>query len=235
MENKDLMTPAQLQQHFAELRKNQLKQWGVLNDEILMKTIPEIAAKLISAEFDYEFTNISDLPIVFVLGWKNVMEFVKKQNVSEFSVDICGVSVEYVTEYSETEKNSNIVPQLIHKKVPIFHDRNHTETTGSSYKNELMNRYNIWRNENLTETIAKIENDVFAELISTYAIDIVAAPIVFAVMGAMYAAGVQLALESKEEVNMYNIFSIECATGDKIILSPAAIMKQMMKGDAKKF
>jgi hypothetical protein len=60
-------------------------------------------------------------------------------------------------------------------------------------------------------------------------------PICHAAIAAMYAAGVQLALETKEEINMYNIFSIESFNGDKIVLSPAAIMKQIMKCDEKKY
>ena len=87
-----------------------------------------------------------------------------------------------------------------------------------------MNSYNAWRTENLVETITKIENDVFAELLQTYAIDIMYPPICHAAIAAMYAAGVQLALETKEEFN-----------GDKIVLSPAAIMKQIMKCDEKKY
>lgn len=228
------MTPEQLQEHFRKLRENQLHQWGVSDNQLLMKTIPEIAAELLWKEFKFGFSEKSDIPIIFVLGWKHVMEFVKAQKVPEFSVDVCGVSVEYVTEYSETEKNSNIVPQLVHKRIPLFRDRQHTETTGSSFKNELLQKYDGWRTENLTETISKIENEVFAELLQTYAIDVVVAPTIFVTMAAVYAAGVQIAMTLKEEVNMYNIFSIEVYEGDTIVLSPAAIMKQIMKGDAKK-
>jgi hypothetical protein len=229
------LSPAELQKKFQDLRTNQLRQWGVLNNDLLLKTIPEIAGKLILSEFNFEFTELSDLPIVFVVTWKHIMDFVRSQNTDQFSLDVAGVSVEYVTEYTETEKNSNIVPQLIHKKIPIFHDKNHNSTTGSSYKTELMNNYNAWRTENLVETITKIENDVFAELLQTYAIDIMYPPICHAAIAAMYAAGVQLALETKEEINMYNIFSIESFNGDKIVLSPAAIMKQIMKCDEKKY
>ena len=228
------MTPEQLQEHFRKLRENQLTQWGITNNPLLMKTIPEITAELIWKEFKFGFADKTDLPIIFVLGWKHVMEFVKEQKMPEFSVDVCGISVEYTTEYSETEKNSNIVPQLIHKRIPLFRDRQHTETTGASFKNELLQKYNGWRTENLTETISKIEQDVFAELLNTYAIDVVAAPTIFVTMAAMYAAGVQIAMDTKKEVNMYNIFSIEVFNGDQIVLSPAAIMKQIMKGDAKK-
>lgn len=228
------MTPEQLHKHFCTLRENQLKQWGIYDNPLLMKTIPEVAAGLLQKEFKINFTNIPDLPIVFVLGWKAVMEFVKSQNMPEFSVDVCGISVEYVTEYSETEKNSNIVPQLVHKRIPLFRDRQHVESTGSSFKSELLQKYNSWRTENLTETISNIENKVFSELLETYAIDLTVAATVFVVMAAMYTAGVHVAMETKQEVNMYNIFSIEVFKGDQIVLSPAAIMKQIMKGDAKK-
>jgi len=234
MNEKASMNPMELQEHFRKLRENQLNQWGVTGNVTLSKTIPEVAAELMYREFKLSLTDISDLPIVFVLGWKAVMEFVKSQNLPEFSVDVCGISVEYVTEYSETEKNSNIVPQLVHKRIPLFRNRQHSETTGSSFKNELLNKYNAWRTENLTETIANIENKVFEELLTTYAIDLAVAPTIFVIMAAMYTAGVQIAMDTHEEINMYNIFSIEVFNGDQIVLSPAAIMKQIMKGDAKK-
>ena len=227
------LTPEELRQQFSQLRENQLRNWHFIDNPLLMKQIPEIAAELMMKEFKIQFPRLSDLPIIFVLGWKHVMEFVKEQKVPEFSVDVCGVSVEYKTEYSETEKNSNIVPQLFHKRIPLFRDREHVEVAGSSFKNELNKKYDAWRTENLTETISKLENDVFNELINTYAIDVVVAPTIFAVMAAMYAAGVQIAMDTKEEINMYNIFTIE-VFGDKIVLNPAAIMKQTMKGDAKK-
>lgn len=234
MQDMKNMSPEQKMEYFCKLRENQLRQWGVINNPMLQKTIPEVAASLIWKEFKFGFADKEDLPIIFVIGWKHVMEYVASQKVPEFSADVCGVSVEYTTEYSETEKNSNIVPQLIHKRIPLFRDREHVETTGSSFKAELNQKYDMWRTENLTETISKIENDVFSELLNQYGIDIVIAPTVFPTMAAMYAAGVQIAMETKEEVNMYNIFSIEVFNGDQIVLSPAAIMKQIMKGDSKK-
>lgn len=228
------MNPEQLQEHFKKLRENQLRQWGIVDNPTLMKLIPEITSQLLWKEFKFGFPELTDIPIVFVLGWKHVMEYVKSQNVPEFSVDICGVSVEYVTEYSETEKNSNIVPQLVHKRIPLFRERQHTETIGSSFKQELNKKYDSWRTENLTETVSKLEQDVFDELLNTYAIDVVSSATIFCTMAAVYAAGVQVAMDTKEEVNMYNIFTIEVFNGDQIVLSPAAIMKQIMKGDAKK-
>jgi len=228
------MTPEQLHDYYCKLRENQLRQWQILNNPMLMKTIPEITATLLWKEFKFGFSELSDIPIVFVVGWKHVMEYVRAQNVPEFSVDICGISVEYTTEYSETEKNSNIVPQLVHKRIPLFRERQHTDVIGSSFKNTLLQKYDSWRTENLTETISKLENEVFAELQKDYAIDVVVAPTIFCTMAAMYAAGVQIAMETHEEVNMYNIFTIEVFNGDQIVLSPAAIMKQIMKGDAKK-
>lgn len=234
MNDNNLTTSEQRQQQYATLRENQLRQWCALGNPILEKQIPEIAADLLWKEFKLQYFRVTDLVIVFGLGWRHVIDFVASQKVPEFSVDVCGVSVEYTTEYSETEKNSNIVPQLIHKRLPLFRDRQHVETVGSSYKQELNKKYDSWRTENLTETISKLENAVFAELQETYGIDVVVPPTVFATMAAMYVAGVQIAMDTHEPVNMYNLFTIRVANGDVITLQPSAKMKQDMKGDAKK-
>jgi hypothetical protein len=63
----------------------------------------------------------------------------------------------------------------------------------------------------------------------------IVAPTVFIVIAAMYAAGVQIAIENKCEVNMYNIFTIDVYDGEQIILTPGSMVKQSIKGDAKKF
>jgi hypothetical protein len=113
--------------------------------------------------------------------------------------------------------------------------REHSDITGSSFKNALLQKYNEWRTENLTETLSEIENAVFARLLTEYGIDMIVAPTIFIVVAAMYAAGVQIAIEKKCEVNMYNIFTIEVFNGDQIVLSPGSTIKQKLKGDGKKF
>ena len=57
---------------------------------------------------------------------------------------------------------------------------------------------------------------------------------VFPLVSAIYAAGVQVALESKKPVNMYNWFMITARADDKIILTPSASIKQGLKDDAKR-
>jgi hypothetical protein len=57
---------------------------------------------------------------------------------------------------------------------------------------------------------------------------------IYPIVGAAYAAGVQLAKETKNTINMYNIFEIDVVEGDKIILTPLAYVKQFLKNDSKK-
>ena len=227
--------PEELARHFATVQKNWLDMKGFIKDPMLINDIPEIATNLIWNEFQFKITYPKQLPFVFVEAWEKILEFISEQKTPEFSVDICGVSVEYVTEYSENEKNTNIVPQLIHKRIPMFRVREHSDLVGSSFKNTLLQKYNSWRTENLTETLSEIENSVFSKLLTDYGIDMIVAPTIFVVAAAMYAAGVQIAIEKKCEVNMYNIFSIEVFNGDQVILTPGSTIKQKIKGDAKKF
>ena len=57
---------------------------------------------------------------------------------------------------------------------------------------------------------------------------------IYPILGATYAAGVQLARELKETINMYNIFEIDIVE-DKVVLTPLAFVKQFLKDDSKKF
>ena len=53
-------------------------------------------------------------------------------------------------------------------------------------------------------------------------------------MAATYVAGIQLARQSKDTINMYNIFEIDVVEDDKILLTPLATVKQWLKDDSKK-
>ena len=104
-------------QNFLERRKNFMETFA--GNPILTQTIPGIASKLFEDEFNITLMDPTYVPIVFTTGWTEVLKFVGSQEVDEFAIDVCGVSLEYVTEYSQTDKSTNIVPQLIHKRTPI--------------------------------------------------------------------------------------------------------------------
>ena len=53
-------------------------------------------------------------------------------------------------------------------------------------------------------------------------------------VAAIYAAGIRIALETKQPVNMYNWFTITACADDKIILTPLASIKQGLKDDGKR-
>jgi hypothetical protein len=218
--------------NYAERKKNFMETFA--NSPILKTTIPDIAARLFEDEFGIHIIDHSHVPIVFTVAWREVLKFVQNQNVDEFSIDVCGVQLEYVTEYSETDKCTNIVPQMFHKRVPIFTKREHQEVPGASFNQELNAKYNAWRTENLTEILDKIERDTASIVLNEFGIDLMVSAAVFPIMSAAYAAGVQIARETHETVNMYNIFEIDVVEGDKVLLTPLATVKQYLKNDSKK-
>jgi hypothetical protein len=171
---------------------------------------------------------------VFIIGWKHILKFLKDQPDDEFALETCGVSIEYVTEYSESDKSRNIVPQMFHKRTPIFVKQNHVHQPGYKIADEQLERYNIWRTENLTETISKIESEVFAHLNEEFGIDLMTSAAVFPLMSAVYTAGVTVARDTKQPINMYNIFEIRIAPDETIILKPLAEIKQSLKSDTVK-
>lgn len=220
------------QKNYEECRKNFMESYA--GNPILHKTIPEIATKLMYDEFGISLANLASIPIVFTVGWTKILQFVKDQPGDQFAIDVCGVSLEYVTDYSESDKSSNIVPQLIHKKNPIFMKQEHQVVTGSSFNDQLLNKYNAWRTVNLAETLDKIEREVFSNVLNDYGINLMVSATVLPMMAATYAAGLQVARTTKETINMYNIFEIDCVDDERYVLTPLATVKQYLKNDSKK-
>ena len=217
---------------YATRRKNFMESFN--SDITLTKTIPEITAQLFYDEFGVNIFDHSHIPIVFTIGWTEILKFVGGQEADEFSIDVGGILLEYVTEYSESDKATNIVPQLIHKRAPIFTKQQNQTVPGSSYNEELLSKYNSWRSVNLTETLDKIERDIYAIALNDYGINLMVSATIFPLMAATYAAGLQLAKETKTAVNMYNIFEIEIVNGDVILLTPLSTIKQYLKDDSKR-
>ena len=203
---------------------------------IQAKTIPAVASELFAREFgitisDPEYT----IPIVFSTGWQHILKFVKDQPSEEFAIDVCGLQLEYVTEYSESDKPTNIVPHLVHKRMPIFVEHDHQAVAGRSINEELLTAYNSWRTVNLTEVLDKIEQATENEVRTVYGIDLFQAASVLPILAATYAAGVQIARETGETVNMYELFEIDVFPEDgSIHVTALATIKQSLKDDNKK-
>ena len=220
------------QKNWIEIRKNFMATYE--NDPVLSKMLPSVAANIFHEEFGISISDPSYIPIVFTVGWQKILEFVGSQPTDEFAIDICGISLEYVTEYSESDKSSNIVPQMIHRKTPIFTRQDHQDVIGAKHNEDLLNKYNTWRTVNLTETIDKVETEIFSTCLNDYGINLMRSAAVLPLMAAIYAAGVQLARESRNTVNMYNVFEIDVVEDDKVLLTPLATVKQYLKNDSKK-
>lgn len=218
--------------NYVERRKNFVEVFE--GNTVLTDTIPSIASALMYDEFGINFYDKSHIPIVFTLGWTEILKFVGSQTADEFAIDVNGVSLEYVTEYSKSDKSTNIVPQLIHKKLPLFIKQTHQVVPGRSFNDELNAKYNSWRSVNLAETMDKIERDVFAMALEEYGVHLGVSATVLPLMAATYAAGHRVAMETKQTVNMYNIFEIDIIEdGGKTILTPLSIIKQYLKNDSK--
>ena len=84
------------------------------------------------------------------------------------------------------------------------------------------------------ETITGIENEIFRIILEDFGINVFVASIIYPIMAATYVAGIQLARQSKDTINMYNIFEIDVVEDDKILLTPLATVKQWLKDDSKK-
>lgn len=203
------------------------------DDPVLTKQIPELAAELFNREFGISIDDLSIIPVAWSCYWGVLLEFIQQQKSSEFSVTIPGFTTEYKTEFSESDKARNIVPEMYHDYIPTFTEKHHSSVPGCDFNQELISRYNDWRTNNLTETLDMVERKAFNEIVEKFGAHLMVSATVIPLMAAIYTAGVQIALKSGKPVNMYNWFTITTRAGDKIILTPLAPIKQGLKNDAK--
>lgn len=219
-------------EEMREKRKNAIAVYA--GNEILSKTIPEVTSELFYGEFGIDLPDPKSLvPIVFSVAWKHILMFLQSQQADEYSVNIGGIALEYVTEVSDSDKGRNIVPQLYHVKAPIFRKNINEAVPGSNVNEELCNRFNAWRTVNLSEIVVSIEMAVYREVLDTFGLDLRAPAAVIPIISATYAVGLQIARTAKTTVNMYNVFEIDVTDDDTVLLTPLAMVKQYLKNDSK--
>jgi len=215
-------------------RQNFIKPFQGDNNQA--KLIPEIAANLFERQFgitiqDPEHT----VPIVFSIGWKHILKFAKSQPSAEFAINICGLSLEYITEYSESDKPTNIIPQLVYKSTPIFTEQEHGNISAASIDQDTLSAYNNWRSTYMGEVLDKVETDTENEIRTVYGINLMHSAAVLPMLAAVYAAGIQIAETTHETVNMYSLFEIDVFEEDgSRHITPLAAIKQGLKDDDKK-
>lgn len=205
-------------------------------DKFQSELIPKIAAELFERQFgitiqDPEHT----IPIVFSVCWKHILKFAKSQPSAEFAIDICGLSLEYVTEYSESDKPTNIIPQLVYKSTPIFTEKEHGTISAATIDSDLLAGYNNWRSTYMSEVLDKVENDTENEVRTNYGICLMYSAAVIPMVAATYAAGIQLAESTHETINMYSLYEIDVFEEDSSRhITPLAAIKQGLKDDGKR-
>lgn len=205
------------------------------NDPILSQRIPDIVSDLFHDQFGIYLPSPRLLvPITVDVAWKHILKFVQKQEVDEFSIEVAGVLLEYVTDISESDKSTNIVPQLFHKKTGIFQKTEHNATVGSDIMAEQKQKYTEWRTVNLTEHLTTLETAITAEIINEYGLSVTVSEAILPLLSAAYTVAVEIARESHTTVNFYNYFEIDVMADDKILLTPLAPIKQNIKNDNKK-
>jgi len=217
---------------FQERRNNFMETYK--GDTILSKKLPEIAAGLMKAEFGINIPDHSHIPIVFTVGWTEILKKLGSERTDECKVDVCGIQLEYVTDYSESDKSTNIVPQMYHVKTPLFQQHEKSATIGASYTDTLLSNYNAWRSVYALEALTGVENKAFEIVLKEYGVNLMVPAAIYPIIGATHAAGITLARELKQTINMYNIFEFDVVEGDKVLVTPLAYVKQWLKNDSKK-
>ena len=225
---------------YEKARENKIKDYAY--DINLSTKIPGIVYDLFHAQFGINLPDEKQtVPIVFETAWKVIKEYVEKQPVDEFSLDVCGVSFEYTTERTDAEKGTNITPHLVHIRNMNFMKNDTPFVSGSDYKSAIQNRYDSWRTVNLLETITAIENEVYAELINTYGIDLTTPKAVMPIVAATYTAAVELTRDLCKKsdydpavyLELYNVMAIMVDEEDTVLLRPLRTLKEGVKGDSK--
>jgi hypothetical protein len=206
------------------------------HDPIQSEMIPKITAELFERQFGITISDPEHtVPIVFSVCWKHILKFAKSQPSAEFAINICGLSLEYVTEYSESDKPTNIIPQLVYKSTPIFTEQEHGNISAASVDNDILTSYNNWRSTYMSEVLDKVENDTENEVRTTYGICLMHSAAVIPMVAAAYAAGIQLAESTHSTINMYSLYEIDVFEEDgSRHITPLAAIKQGLKDDGKR-
>ena len=199
--------------------------------------IPDIAKELFKRQFRVSIDDHrTAIPIVFSTCWKYILQFVKSQPSPEFSISICGVILEYITEYSESDKPTNIIPRMIYNPdaTPKFHDNESKSLTAAAVNNGMLEDYNSFRSSYIAEVLDKVETETENEIRTKYGIHLIHTVAVLPMVAAVQVAGIQVAIEEKKTVNMYSLFEIDANGESEVILTPLAAIKQGLKDDNKK-
>lgn len=227
-------------QSMEEARKNFIKaHFSEIDKEtpadmtLLLETIPEIVDTVLTDEFGIHTTIENGLVITFITAWKHIINFINAQPDRDFALDVAGLKIGYTTEYHEGDKPSNIVPMVKHSKIPAFVKNHQSPTTGTDFTADLTQKYNAWRSVNLEEVVDKIERDTHSEVLNDYGIDLIVPQAVLPILGAFYAAGLQIAKQYEgEKINMYNVYYIKYKQGH-FFAKELGYIKGNLKGDAK--
>lgn len=227
------MTLEERKELLVRKRTNAVKPFAA--DPILSERIPSIVNGLFHDQFGI-YMPVPELtvPIVIDVAWKHILKFVQDQTVDEFSIDIAGVQLEYVTDISESDKATNIVPQLFHKRLGIFKKTEHNETIGSNIQQEQFQKYTEWRTVNLTEHLTDLENNISSEIMSEYGLNLNTPVVILPLLSAAYTVAVEISREKHQTVNFYNLFEIDVMDDEHILLNPLSPIKQNIKNDSKK-
>jgi hypothetical protein len=148
-----------LQMEFETRRANFVKPFA--GDKVISETIPDIVAELFKREFGITIDDHRHVvPIVFSTAWKHILRYMGSQQLPEFMVNVGGgVQIEYITEYSESDKPTNIIPRMKHTGIPIFKSKEIQVGSAAESNQSILNSYNEWRSVNLTEVLDKVENE----------------------------------------------------------------------------
>ena len=212
----------------AMKRKNAVKPFE--NDPILSSTIPETVAGLIHDQFGVNLpTPTTTVPIVINVAWTEILKYVQEQTVDEFSMDVAGISIEYVTEISDSDKPTNIVPQLTHKKLGVFTKVENVGLLGSDISSAMIEAYTSWRTVNLTENVTNLENKIFAKILEEYGLHLGEPVAILPILSCAYTVAVTIAKDTHATINFYNLFEIDVMNDDQILLNPLAAIKQNVR------
>lgn len=231
MENE--LTYEQRKELMRVKRENACKVYS--GNPILSERIPNIVADLFKDQFNIDLPCPQyTVPITVETAWRKILAYVQSQPVDEFTMDIAGVSLEYVTTISESDKSTNIEPQMFHTKDCIFQKVEHNATLGSDVVKQQLQDYAVWRSVNLTEHLAALEEQTFSEILTEFGIHLGVNAAVLPICAAAYTAAVAIAREAHITIDFYHLFEIDVVGDNQIVLNPLNPVKQKIKNDSKK-
>lgn len=198
-----------------------------------MMAIAKASSIVFEKAFKIHVSMWEEFVIVLCETWKLILEELGKLPGDSGAMNVHGLQVQYTTQLGEGDKPRNIVPEIIHQKKPVFIvDEEEKSSDKTHEKQEYLNKFARWRDQNTSDQITSIETKIDSMLHTEFGLKLVCSAQVLPMCAVMYAVAIEKAAQAGKPINFFNLMTITIRDG-RICIEPSSVVKQYIKNDDK--